>query len=168
MGRKSASLTLLGDGKKFLARTGSGHFVVLDDADGDTGARPSELLPVALAGCTAMDVIAILRKKRQEVSVYRVEAVGRQRDEGDSHVFTGFDVTHIVEGPDLDEAAVTRSIELSATRYCTVGATLATGLPQIRHAYIVRTRGLELTGEVAVSGPYRDPEVLVTPLAIPA
>ena len=61
MGRKSASLTLLGDGKKFIARTGSGHFVVLDGAEGDSGARPAELVPLALAGCAAMDRSASTR-----------------------------------------------------------------------------------------------------------
>ena len=171
MGRKSASLTLQGDGKKFIGRTGSGHSVVLDDAEGDSGARPAELVPLALAGCAAMDVISILRKKRQDVSLYRVEALGHQRDDADPHVFTGFEVTHIVEGPDIDEEAVRRSIELSATRYCTVGATLATGIAEIHHSYILRTRGVELVGEVGVTGPYRHsgapylvPESVVAPV----
>jgi putative redox protein len=169
MGRKSASLTLLGDGKKFLAQTGSGHSVVMDDADGDGGPRPAELVPMALAGCAAMDVISILRKKRQEVSEYRVEVVGHQRDEASPHVFTRFDVTHIVEGPDIDEEAVRRSIELSATRYCTVGVTLASGIAELHHGYVVRTRGVELVGEVGVTGPYRHPDApFMTRSGVPA
>ena len=158
MGRKTAVITLDGDGLRFIAETGSGHFVVMDDAEGDTGPRPADLMPVALAGCTAMDVISILRKKRQNITKYQIEAVGRQRDELYPHLFTGFEVTHIVEGPDLDEAAVRRAIELSATRYCTVGATLASGIAEIRHSYLVRTRGVELTGDVGTTGPYRHPD----------
>jgi putative redox protein len=168
MGRKTAVLTLEGDGLRFIAETGSGHFVVMDDAEGDTGARPADLMPVALAGCTAMDVISILRKKHQVVSKYQIEVVGRQRDELHPHVFTGFEVTHIVEGPDLDETAVRRAIELSATRYCSVGATLASGVAEICHSYVVRTRGVELAGEVVITGPHRLPDApLVMPEAVP-
>jgi putative redox protein len=153
MGRKTASLTLDGDGLRFVAETGSGHRFVLDDAEGDAGPRPAELVPVALAACTAMDVISILRKKRQVVTAYRVEASGQQSDGDTPHVFTRFDVTHVVDGPELDVEAVRRSIELSATRYCAVGGTLASGDAEIHHGYLVRTRGSELGAEVLVTGP---------------
>ena len=56
---------------RFIGRSGSGHAVVLDSAGSDTGMRPAELIPLALAGCTAMDVISILRKKRQDVRATR-------------------------------------------------------------------------------------------------
>jgi putative redox protein len=153
MGRKSAQITLDGNGLRFVAETGSGHRLVLDDAEGDSGPRPAELVPVALAACSAMDVISILRKKRQVVTAYRVEASGRQSDESPPHVFTRFDVTHLIDGPALDVEAVRRSIELSATRYCAVGGTLASGDVEIHHGYRVRTRGIELDGEVLVTGP---------------
>ena len=79
MAVKTASVTLEGGELRFVGRVGSGHSVVLDDGKGDTGVRPAELVPLALAGCTAMDVISILRKKRQPVTSYEVHAEGEQR-----------------------------------------------------------------------------------------
>ncbi len=156
MSRKTVHVALQGEGLRFVARTGSGHEIVLDDADGNTGARPAELVPVAVAACTAMDVISILRKKRQPVTRYAVEANGHQRDEGNPHVFTRIEVTHVVEGPAIAVEAVRRAIELSATRYCSVGGTLATGDVEIHHAYVIRVGGHEERGEVVVTGPNED------------
>src|SRR5512135_2369120 len=117
MAVKTASLRLEGEGLRFVATSGSGHTVELDNATGDEGMRPAELVPVALAGCTAMDVISILRKKRQPVTRYEVHAEGEQRDAPPPALFTRIDVTHIVEGgPELDIEAVRRSIELSAIK----------------------------------------------------
>jgi putative redox protein len=167
MGRKTATVTLDGDASRFAVTTGSGHELVVDTRDGGTGPSPAELMPVALAGCTAMDVIAILRKKRQVVTAYEVRVVGEQRD-AQPAVFTGFEVEHVVEGPELDVEAVRRSIELSATRYCAVGGTLATGITEIHHRYRVRIPGGETTGEVVVTGPGEDPDALGRDLALPA
>ena len=154
MSRKSATVSLTSQGLRFVATTGSGHRLVLDNEQGDTGPRPAELVPVAVAACTAMDVITILRKKRQDVSRYSVEAVGEQTEDSEPHVFTRLDILHVVEGPELDIDAVRRSIELSATRYCSVGGTLATGVTEIRHRYLVRTHQGEQSGEVIVTGPH--------------
>jgi putative redox protein len=153
MTTKFASVTLDGGHLRFVGRTGSGHRVVLDDAAGGSGPRPAELVPLALAGCTAMDVISILRKKRQVVDRYEVRASGTQRDEPPA-LFTRIDVVHEVSGPDLDIEAVRRAIELSATRYCAVGATLASGVTEIHHRYVVGDGSDEpRTGEVVVLGP---------------
>ncbi len=156
MSVKTAELILDGDGLRFIAAAGSGHSIVLDDGEGDTGMRPAELVPVALAGCTAMDVISILRKKRQPVTRYEVRAEGEQRDQPQPALFTRIDVLHVVDGgPDLDVEAVRRSIELSATKYCSVGATLASGVTEIHHRYLVRRPGLpDETAEVLVEGPH--------------
>ena len=155
MSTKTASVTLDGDGLRFLGTVGSGHEFVLDDGNGDTGARPSELVTLALAGCTAMDVISILRKKRQVVSRYAIDAAGTQM-EAHPNAFTRIDVTHHVEGPGIDVAAVKRAIELSATKYCSVGSTLASGMTEIHHLYVTRdtTTGTHESGEVLVTGPY--------------
>lgn len=153
MATKSATLVAEGDGLRFTATSGSGHTIVLDDGHGDAGMRPAELLPIALAGCTAMDVLSILRKKHQPVTRYRIDAAGEQR-RGTPTRFVGMTVTHVVDG-DVDEQAVRRAIELSATKYCSVGATLASGIVEIRHGYRVRrTDGTELSGDVVVEGPY--------------
>jgi putative redox protein len=153
MTTKSASVTLDGGHLRFVGRTGSGHRIVLDDAAGGGGPRPAELVPLALAGCTAMDVISILRKKRQIVERYEVRATGTQRDEPPA-LFTRIDVVHVVSGPVLDIESVRRAIELSATRYCAVGATLAAGATEIHHRYVVGDgTGEPRTGEVVVLGP---------------
>lgn len=154
MPRKSAAVTLEGDDLRFVGRVGSGHSIVLDSGSGDTGMRPAELVPLALAGCTAMDVISILRKKRQDVRRYTAEATGSQQDVH-PNAFTRIDVVHVVEGSGIDIAAVRRAIEISATKYCSVGATLSSGVTEIHHAYVVRddTADSEQTAEVIVLGP---------------
>jgi len=166
MALKTAIVTLDGDGLRFIASAGSGHSIVLDSREGDTGMRPAELLPVAIAGCTGMDVISILRKKRQDVSGYRIEVGGTQMD-AHPNAFTRMDVTHVVEGRGVDPDAVSRAIELSATRYCAVGATLASGIVEIHHGYRVidTVTGTEEAGDVLVEGPNRDPATALTATA---
>jgi len=154
MAVKTASITLEGGDLRFVARSGSGHTLVLDDGRSDTGMRPSELIPIAVAGCTAMDVISILRKKRQAVTRYEVRANGEQED-AHPNAFTRIDIVHVIEGEGIDVEAVRRAIELSATKYCAVGATLSTGMTQIHHAYLVRdANGDERMAEVLVTGPF--------------
>lgn len=160
MTTKTVEATLDGDGLRLVARTGSGHTIVMDNAEGDTGARPAELLVVAQAGCTAMDVVSILRKKRQAFTRYEVRVAAEQRDDPPPHVFVQLRVLHVVEG-DVDVEAVRRAIELSATRYCTVTGNLSSGVAEVRHAYLIRdAAGGEHYGEVIVTGPLEDPSAL--------
>jgi putative redox protein len=159
VGEKRVSLRHEG-GNRFVAATASGHDVVVDNAKGDTGPRPTELLLVAIAGCTAMDVVDILAKKRQVFTGYSTEVSGVQRETA-PNVFTDITVVHHLEG-DVETEAVRRSVELSATRYCTVSAQLASGVARISHRYhIVRPVGAangpaEESGEVVVTGPLKD------------
>ena len=154
MAVKTADLLLEGDGLRFRARSGSGHGIVLDNGEGDAGMRPSELVPLAIAGCTAMDVISILRKKRQPVDTYEIRASGIQADDA-PNAFTRVDIVHVVTGSGIAVEAVRRAIELSATRYCSVGSTVASGHTEIHHRYIVRSPdGVEATDEVVVIGPF--------------
>ena len=158
MTAKSATITLDGDGLRFLAESGSGHRLVLDDARGGTGLRPAELVPIALAGCTAMDVISILRKKRQSVTGYRVLASGTQEDDH-PNAFTRIDILHVVDGESIDPDAVRRAVELSATKYCSVGATLSSGRTEVHHRFVIRRGdGEERAEEVLVTGPFASPE----------
>jgi putative redox protein len=156
---KTSTARYDGAGLRFTARTGSGHEIVLDDAQGDAGPRPAEMILVGQAGCTAMDVISILQKKRQTVTRYEVSVAAEQRD-SPPNVFTRADVIHIVEGPAVDEAAVRRAIELSATKYCSVAATLSAGTVEIHHRYrILGPAGsTPIEGEVLVIGPHADPD----------
>ncbi|NDJ84441.1 MAG: OsmC family protein [Chloroflexi bacterium] len=98
----------------------SSHF---DEAEGDKGLSPMGLVLVGLAGCTGMDVVSILRKKRQEISFFEIEVEG---DQDDSHprVYRNVTIVYRIAGPDLDEQAVARAIELSMTKYCPVSGML--------------------------------------------
>ena len=115
-------------GMAFEATAGSGHSVMLDawpeHGGGGAGFSPMELLLVGLGGCTAMDVVALLRKMRQQVTAYRVEVRGDRRDEH-PQVYTRIEVVHVVRGRDLDPKQVARAVELSATRYCPASAMLS-------------------------------------------
>jgi putative redox protein len=160
MAAKTVAVSLDGDGLRLVARTGSGHAIIMDNAEGDSGPRPAELLIVALAGCTAMDVASILRKKRQAFTRYEVRVSGEQRDEPAPHVFERVQIVHVVDGP-VEIEAVRRAIELSATKYCTVTGNLASGVAEIRHAYLVHgADGEERYGEVVVTGPDESPDAL--------
>ncbi|HOX46952.1 MAG TPA: OsmC family protein [Myxococcota bacterium] len=121
------------EGMKFAGRTESGHQITLDASrehgGEDAGARPTELLLLALAGCTAMDVISILRKKKQAVSSFAVEVDGTRAEEHPKR-FTRIELTFVVRGRGLDPAAVARAVSLSYDRYCSVRATLQ-GNPEI-------------------------------------
>jgi putative redox protein len=99
----------------------------------DQGFRPMELLIVGLAGCTAMDVISILRKKRQHVTAYETRVSG-ERAVDHPQVFVNVTVEHIVTGHGVQPIAVERAIELSETKYCGASATLSkTG--KVTHTY---------------------------------
>ena len=124
----------------------------LDDGNGAPGFRPSELVLVGLAGCTAQDVISILGKKRQSFDTYEVAAQAEQR-EAHPHAFTSVSIEHRLTGPALEVEAVRRSIELSATKYCTVTAVVASGIARIEHTYVVRNAEGEHRGTVVVTGP---------------
>jgi putative redox protein len=108
--------------RQFVARTGSGHNLILDDSAGGTGAKPIEMVAVALAGCTAFDVITILRQKyHQKVTGYRVRVEADQA-ERPPQVFTTVRIHHVVTGVGIDEAALEEAIRLSEEKYCSVGA----------------------------------------------
>jgi putative redox protein len=108
-------------GLSFQGTADSGFTVDLGgkaEVGGDEdGFQPMELIAIGLAGCTAMDVISIMTKKRQEVTAFDVQ-VRLQRSGEHPKVFTHAVIEYFVTGRNLDEKALVRSIELSATRYC--------------------------------------------------
>jgi putative redox protein len=108
--------------RQFVALTGSEHHMLLDDAAGGTGAKPIELLAVALAGCTGFDVITVLRQKyHQKVTAYEVR-VDADQAERPPQVFTNVRIHHVVQGHEIDPAAIEEAIRLSEGKYCSVGA----------------------------------------------
>jgi putative redox protein len=149
-------------GMRFSITTGSGHRLAIDDAAGDSAPRPAELLLAAQAGCTALDVISILTKKRQAFDGYEVVVTGEQREDRHPHVYQRIDIVHELEGDDLEVEAVRRAIELSATRYCTANAMFSAGPAEVHHGYAVHRHGdrPDETGEVVVTGPGEDPDEL--------
>lgn len=113
-------LTTVEDGRQFVGQSGSGHTVVMDDARGNTGIKPVELALLALGGCTAFDVVGILRKMRQQVTGYDVELAAEQRSEPPT-VFTRVTIKHKLRGR-IDPKALEKAIHLSESKYCSVGA----------------------------------------------
>jgi len=112
----------------FVGISPSGHAQVLDtNHERASAATPMELLLIALGSCTAVDVVSILRKKREQVTDYRVEVSGTRRDEY-PRAYTHMHVHHILRGRNLSEKAVAQAIELSETKYCSVAATLRPGV----------------------------------------
>ncbi len=83
----------------------------------DDGFRPMELFVIGLAGCTAMDVVSILRKMQQEISQFEVH-VHADRASDHPRVFTNIQIKYEITGPDVEESAVKRAIELSEDKYC--------------------------------------------------
>ena len=108
--------------RQFVAQSGSGHYLLLDDAAGGTGPKPIELVAAGLAGCTAFDVVTILRQKyHQKVTGYEVR-VEADQTERPPQVFTAVRIHHVVTGFELEVAALKEAIRLSEEKYCSVGA----------------------------------------------
>ena len=99
------------------------------------GFRPMELLAIGLAGCTAMDVVSILQKKRQNVTGFEVRIV-TERAQEHPKVFTHEKVEYVIDGHQVEPAAVERAIVLSSTKYCPAQAMLAKAV-KIEHTYVV-------------------------------
>lgn len=148
-------------GTDFEATTGTGRSIGFGGADRGF-LSPVETVLVALGSCSAMDVVTIAVKKRQRLSSYRIHVRGDQRDEY-PQVFTEIEVIHEVTGESISEAAIRRSIELSATKYCPVSAMISAGATVIHHRYRIHSTGpaaYEAEGEVITTGPYARPDVI--------
>jgi len=132
----NANITYTG-GMQFVASADSGHAVVMDaDADSggnNTGSRPMELLLMGLGGCSGMDIISILRKKKQQVTGLEAHVSGTMADEY-PHRYTEITLEYIVRGKELSQEAVKRAVQLSMDKYCSVKATLE-GSAKITFSY---------------------------------
>jgi putative redox protein len=120
-------------GKMSFEGAGNSGFAQKLDTDpavgGDNaGARPMEFIAIGLAGCTAMDVISILQKKKQDVKNFQVQVHAETANEHPK-VFTRAVIEYLVTGKNIDPAAVLRAIELSAERYCPAQAMLSKAFP---------------------------------------
>ena len=119
--------------RQFVGWDSHGHGLVMDAPSGSkgegTGPRPVELVLYALAACTAMDVVSVLEKKRMPVSSLEIVVNGTQREDDYPHYYEDVDVTYVVSGPGVTEAALARAIELSEDKYCSVKGMFG---PQVR------------------------------------
>jgi putative redox protein len=124
----------------FLGESGSGHAVVMDGppehGGRNLGVRPMEMLLLGMGGCTAFDVVHILKKSRQPISDCVAELEAERADE-DPKIFTRIHVHFIVTGSGLDEKRVARAVSLSADKYCSASIMLGK-TATITHDYEIR------------------------------
>lgn len=129
---------------QFIATADSGHAVIMDAppavGGNNTGSKPSELLLMAFGGCSGMDVISILRKKKQQVADLKINVSG-ETEENYPHAFTEMHIEYCVTGNNISEDALKRAIDLSLKKYCMVGATLGKAA-RITHSYKILKDGL--------------------------
>ncbi|HZU70468.1 MAG TPA: OsmC family protein [Ktedonobacteraceae bacterium] len=127
-------------GMQFDVTSGSGHHVIVDNVilpgDQHVGFSPMEMLLVALAGCTGINVISILQKKQQQVTAYEMRVNGILTEQFPK-IFVEISVEHFITGPHVKPEAVARAIELSETRYCGVSIMLSK-TAKINHTFQIR------------------------------
>lgn len=111
------------DGMQFIARAGNGPAVILDSSDGGSGASPMELVLIGVAGCTAIDVIMIMQKKRADIVDFEVNISGERADEHPKR-YTNIHIEYVLHGRDIKPNAVEQAIELSEKKYCGASASL--------------------------------------------
>ena len=111
------------DGLQFIARAGNGPAVVIDSPEGASGPSPMELILMGVAGCTAVDVVVVLEKRRANVDRLEVNITGTRADEFPRR-FTDIHIEYVVYGAQVKPRDVERAIELSETKYCSAIASL--------------------------------------------
>ena len=104
------------DGMQFIARAGNGPAVVLDSGKGGSGPSPMEMLLIGVAGCSAIDVIMILEKKRVQVTDFQVNISGERAEEYPQR-YTDVHIEYVFQGKGIKPKAVEQAIQLSETKY---------------------------------------------------
>ncbi|OGW54018.1 MAG: osmotically inducible protein OsmC [Nitrospirae bacterium RBG_13_43_8] len=133
----SEAKVIFTSGLQFVGEASSGHAIVMDgdpEVGGhNTGLRPMELLLVGLGGCAGMDVVSILRKKKQGLTGLEVTVRG-QRAENYPKKYTDIEIDFLIKGRNISEEAVRKAIDLSMNKYCSVKAALD-GSAKIKFTY---------------------------------
>lgn len=126
------------DGAMFIGESGSGHSVVMDGPEEiggrNVGVRPMEMLLLGVGACSAVDVVSILKKSRQDVTNCEAK-VEAQRADAIPAVFVKIHLHFIVKGKGLDEGKVKRAVELSAEKYCSASIMLQKGGVEMTHDF---------------------------------
>ena len=147
-------------GMRFSTDTGTGRHIDFGDDRAANEQSPVEIVVAAMAACSAMDVVSIALKKRQDIARYEIRIRAEQRDRPYPQVLTRVEITHEVEGVNVDPRAIRRCVELSAEKYCPVSAMISDGVAEIHHRMLVLRPGAEpVDEEVIVSGPFRSTEI---------
>ncbi len=111
------------DGMQFIARAGNGPAVVLDSSEGNSGPSPMEMVLIGVAGCSAIDVIMIMEKKRAQVTDFQVNITGERASEYPKR-YTDIYIEFVLHGKGIKPKAVEQAIQLSETKYCGAMASL--------------------------------------------
>lgn len=119
------------DGFQFVARAENGPGVLLDNLEGGSGPTPMQMFLIGVAGCTGMDVVSILKKKRADISDLQVNISGEQAEDHPKR-YTNINIEFVVHGKGVKPQDVERSIELSLTKYCSATASINT---KVEHTY---------------------------------
>jgi putative redox protein len=120
-------------GLQFVGGASSGHALVMDSDPANSGLRPMELLLLGIGGCSGMDVVSILKKKKQDVTGFEINVKGEKAEDYPKK-FTEINLEFIVRGRNVSEEAVKKAIDLSMNKYCSVKATLE-GSAKISFSY---------------------------------
>jgi putative redox protein len=122
---------------QFVGEADSRHAVVMDAEEKfggrDSGPRPMELLLMGIGGCSGMDIVSILKKKREQVTDLDINVDGKMADDY-PHKYTQIDIEYVVTGKNLSDEAVKRAVQISMDKYCSVKATLE-GSAKITFSY---------------------------------
>jgi len=111
------------DGLQFVGRAGKSPGIILDNAEGGSGPSPMQLVLIGVAGCTAMDVISIMQKKRVKVTEFSVNISGNRASQHPKRYET-IQIEYVLKGTAIKPTAVEQAIQLSQTKYCSATASL--------------------------------------------
>lgn len=138
---KTARLVWKGENLHFRGQVGSGYeFDVSGQSGSETGGSPMEFLLAGVAGCTAMDVVHVLRKKREKISGLEIEISGLRAD-GIPAVYTEVDILYIIHGENVTAKAVEQAIELSQDKYCSASIMFKQAGVVVRTEYRIENGG---------------------------
>jgi putative redox protein len=135
---KTASVHWQGAGNEFHAVLGTGYEFEMRAPASAQGGTPMEFLLAGVAGCTAIDVIGILQKQRQQVDDLEVQIRGIQA-ENPPNVYTHAEIVYIVHGKNIDPAAVEKAIQLSESKYCSASTMFKRSGTAITHTYRIES-----------------------------
>ncbi|KLU18145.1 hypothetical protein ABE79_13870 [Proteus mirabilis] len=120
----------------FVGESSSGHQIMMDGNSGDKAPSPMEMVLIAAGGCSAIDVVSILRKGRHQVTDCEVKLTSERREEA-PRLFTDINLHFIVSGKELTDKIVERAVQLSAEKYCSVSLMLGKAA-NITHSFEIK------------------------------